>query len=610
MGTRSGDRELSKLTSSQRSVIKRSLRAAKEQSEDALREASEKYQQMYGISPKTLQALVDECAVNALPSVQRQTKDPTPTPCSVPTSPKAQPTRPTGNKTASHKLTPDQITRLCAQFRIAYVAPGDALTRFYNKYESIYGVSRKELKAAINVDRRNHPAAYVRLKEKRLAQERQTRKIKRGTATTHTETALPVSGRHPLIISESVLTNIAERLAPRHGTNQEVARIREQLRAFTESPRSRHGYLAWRFHEQTTRPGSTRTESVRELLTTMSVIVEQDKGLIVNLQNDHGDVLGDNPEIARGALDAEFRKTHAGEAWTSGPRAIVRSRASSEFLRRAVVLTFGSQDFYHHLSPMLKRLQPPTRSECVSLRLSSNAMSSIYNLRLMLTQVDEFFASMNARGGQTYETGLAQLRALSNGAFDFVLGAASPTVRLPPAVPLPVVILPPGELIHPFVTNMRKSGRFRGGDIDEGRLQVLTQLWTHLSEYGTCTMYEGAFPANGKDNGYLILAISYEGYGEDAVAISPWRGEHATFVVRADVGKRRSWGTVLASTKEEAKQLGARRLVFKANHDHGIDEYEAMFQKIVALFVCDPEEFEDGAIYFDADEGRYEVRPP
>jgi hypothetical protein len=329
------------------------------------------------------------------------------------------------------------------------------------------------------------------------------------------------------------------------------------------------------------------------------------------LQKDHGDFLGDRPDLARRALDTEFRAIQLGLTWTSGPNALRHSRATQAFLRRAVVLTFASQDYSGHLSPMLARLQPPPVTDSSDLRLPTHVIASINILRRIVTTVDRFFSGIEAQPGHSYAPGLAQLRALRSGAFDFVLEPEPEKVPQPSAGRLPLVILPPGERIQPFVTAIRRSGRFRGGEIDERRLDVLTQLWTHLSDSGTCTMYEGAFPANGKDNGYLILVIWYEGYGEDAVAISPWRGEHATFIVRADAtgpGKLRTWKTVLTSTKEEAKELGARRLVFKANPDHGIDEYEAMFQKVIALFVCEPEDFVEGALYFDEDAGRYDVR--
>ncbi|MDO3638377.1 hypothetical protein [Mycolicibacterium arseniciresistens] len=508
----------------------------------------------------------------------------------------------------------EQIAALCAAYRDAYIAPrqGDALNEVYTKYEATFGVSRHALKKAIKEDRRHHPAGYTTMNETRRKQVERTLRYRNDTAAGYVRAPQPPpSDRSPLIVDMSTLAEMAERLAPRHATAVEMDKIEESLKAFTESPDDHHGYLAWRFRELSTRPGPFAEHSADEILEKVSLIVDEDKALIAALQKDHGNFLGDRPDVAMQALDAEFGKIPRELSWTSGATALRRSRASLAFLRRAVVLTFASQDYSSHLFPMLARLLPPPTTEYINLRLPAHVIASINILRRVATQVDRFFSGIEAQPGHFYGTGLDQLCALRSGAFDFVLEPDPEKVPQPPTSRLPLVIHPPGERIQPFVTGIRRSGRFRGGEIDERRLDVLTQLWTHLSESGACTMYEGAFPANGKDNGYLILVIWYEGYGEDAVAISPWRGEHATFVVRADAadaGKRRTWKTVLTSTKEEAKELGARRLVFKANPDHGIDEYDAMFQKVIALLVCEPEEFVHGALYFDDDEGRYEVR--
>jgi hypothetical protein len=97
---------------------------------------------------------------------------------------------------------------------------------------------------------------------------------------------------------------------------------------------------------------------------------------------------------------------------------------------------------------------------------------------------------------------------------------------------------------------------------------------------------------------------------EDAIAISPWKGEHATFVVRHGCGKQRPWPAVLSKTKREAKELGAHRLVFRVDLDYRITVYEAMVSRIVALLTCTPEEFDSGELYFDYEQGRYRVRIP
>jgi hypothetical protein len=200
---------------------------------------------------------------------------------------------------------------------------------------------------------------------------------------------------------------------------------------------------------------------------------------------------------------------------------------------------------------------------------------------------------------------------LERGDFDFLADLAADQAVEPPrsqSGELPFVILPPGERIQSFIGDLRSSGYYRGGEVDLGRLNVLEALWDLLKDC-SCTLYRGIFPSSGKANGYVVLAISYpETEGEDAVAISPWKGEHATFVVRYGCGAQMPWQTVLSRTKNEAKALGARRLVFTPNEDRGMDEYQAMREKILALLACEPDEFDSGTLYFDDFDDCYRVR--
>lgn len=409
----------------------------------------------------------------------------------------------------------------------------------------------------------------------------------------------------PSSLTTSMLGQIAAKLPPALSAGLTTGEVRKQLQAFALSPKSR-GYLAWRLSELVTRAGHAGNQSADGILKDISQIVTEDKKLVTDLENAYSGFFT-SPDVARRALDFEFTKIDLELRWSSGTEALRRSRSSLAFLRRAIMLTYAGKDYSQHLGPMLARIQPPLIPKFVPL--PPHVFASIGNLRRTVVLIDRLFSGIDAEPGKPYTTGLRELIGLGSGAFDFVLEPVVDHVnsKLPNANRLPLVLLPPGEQIHPFVARLRRSGRYRDGEVDPRRLDVLTQLWSHLNESGTCTLYEGAFPVNGGDNGYLVLAIAYEGYGEDAVAISPWKGEHATFVVRADCGAQRSWRTVLTRTKEEAKELGARRLVFKGNPDYGIDAYEAMFQKIVALFTCEPEQFESSALYFDQDEGRYEV---
>lgn len=161
---------------------------------------------------------------------------------------------------------------------------------------------------------------------------------------------------------------------------------------------------------------------------------------------------------------------------------------------------------------------------------------------------------------------------------------------------LPFVVLPPGELIQSFITELRTKGSYQGREIDLRRVEVLKRLEDYFPE-ARCRIHRGAFQSSGRDNLYVVLSIADpSGRGADAVAISPCRGEHATFVVHHDCGSGLQWHVVLSQTKREVKELGARRLLFTSKSGRRIDEYEAMLEKLMWLLESEPEEFDWGGV--------------
>jgi hypothetical protein len=55
----------------------------------------------------------------------------------------------------------------------------------------------------------------------------------------------------------------------------------------------------------------------------------------------------------------------------------------------------------------------------------------------------------------------------------------------------------------------------------------------------------------------------------------------------------------MSKTKDEAKHLGARKLLLTPNYQHSLDEYDAMQHKSAALLVCSPKAFDRCALHFD-----------
>ena len=94
---------------------------------------------------------------------------------------------------------------------------------------------------------------------------------------------------------------------------------------------------------------------------------------------------------------------------------------------------------------------------------------------------------------------------------------------------------------------------------------------------------------------YLVLAItSANGSSEDAVAISPLAGRHATYVVRRECAEA-DWTILFACPNFEARLRGAWKLLFTTT-DRGVDQYSAMRDKVVNLLECDPREFRKGTV--------------
>lgn len=369
-------------------------------------------------------------------------------------------------------------------------------------------------------------------------------------------------------------------------------------------------YLSWRFAEFSTRSGQSIDSSRLGAAKILSAIVREDQELISRIEDAHGSVFKGGPDsrrLAQRAIDLEFERIDLEDSWNTGDGALRRTRASMRFLRMAVVLTLASEDYSDRLVPMLNEIKPPAVAQFNSA-LPPSVTIAVASLRRVATLVEEFFAGDETGIGELYTVGHAEIETLHNGELDFIADfTASPPLIIEPQPTngnLPFVILPPGERIQSIVGDLRKSARYRDREVDFGRVKVLMDL-SEMIGPEHCSVYSGIFPSSGRDNGYMVLVIAFEDYGEDAVAISPWKNEHATYVVRPF---DHPWQYVLSRTKDEAIELGARRLHFRPNPEHGMDQYEAMREKILALLGGDPDEFDTGGLHFDPDLDRYVLR--
>lgn len=351
------------------------------------------------------------------------------------------------------------------------------------------------------------------------------------------------------------------------------------------------GYFSCRYREAVARLGPKFGESAGGRLQVIGSIIRDDKELLARLIGVHGRFLDDDAGAARRALAAEFDKIDLDATWYSPDDALRMAHASSVFVRRSALLMFGYEECREQLQHMVTTLAPPPPEQ--RPQYPEHVAAAIANLDRMIGFVETLLSGSNDEFAERFVNGWSELEALAEGNFDYIDGIGRRTENLTHQVDdLGFVVLPPGELLQSFIAELRSAGHYKGREVDLKRTDVLTRLQRYFSD-SQCRLHRGAFSSSGEDNLYVVLSIARPGVrAADAVAISPCKGEHATFVVRHDCGERRPWNQVLSRTKREAKQLGARRLLFTSKSGRGIDEYDAMMEKLVRLLDCDADEFD------------------
>lgn len=360
-----------------------------------------------------------------------------------------------------------------------------------------------------------------------------------------------------------------------------AAHVRGCIDAFDPA---RAGYLSWRLHEVSTRLGRTPPATVAEQLRTICTIARDEKELLSRLLNAHGDFLEGPASLAQRAIEAEFDRIDTDASWNSPDDALRRARASVDFLRHAAVLALSDEACRARVLSLTGELHPPKSAGAHAA--GANVVAALQNLRRITEQVETLLAAGRHA--------VVELRDIRDGGFDVLAGLA-PQLTEPSRAgrieDLPFTVLPPDDLVEYLIDQVRTNPRYRNRQLDRRRIDVLTRLERRMSS-AECVRYQGAFPSSGDDNLYMVLAIKQAGAeDEDAVAISPWKGEHATYVVRHDCGRGWSWRDVLSRPKREAIEFGARKLLFTSKSHRDIDQYQAMLDKLTRLLMCSQAEF-------------------
>lgn len=352
-----------------------------------------------------------------------------------------------------------------------------------------------------------------------------------------------------------------------------------------------YGYLAWRY--AAIRPShseETLTSAHRDLIA-LAAVIEQERQLLDTLVRTHGLFLT-NPALAeRGLEEVLHRIINPDKSKRSASQELRVTRAAFESLRHALVLSIACTGNGQRLRGIVGRIKPPVEER---VEMSPQLKRATRRLTDFIASVERLLSTDDANLTQFIRDSRASLAALQLKRYDFLRPFRDSAFGLRSlahlATPdLAFQVLPQGEQLRKFLGEVRASKRYRGYRIDEHRLTVLEELQKHFGAQ-RCVWHRGSDSSDGIGIRYLVLAIkSDNGSGENAVAISPLAGRHATYVVRRDCAEA-DWKTLFAYPKFEARLRGARKLLFTDSRGD-TDQYSVMRDKIIRLLECPPREF-------------------
>ena len=161
-----------------------------------------------------------------------------------------------------------------------------------------------------------------------------------------------------------------------------------------------------------------------------------------------------------------------------------------------------------------------------------------------------------------------------------------------------------------------ESSDMKKAEVDIGRVRVLEHM-RQLHGTDKCYIVRGkkrerTFSDDTYgyiDEDYIVLVMQHRDedgvvVSEDALAISPISQLHAAYYARQDALAGVSWRELFALSKSDARDLGVRKLKFVATCN--LNPYDAVLEKLFALAVADPEDF-DGELRYDKEKKEYHL---
>ncbi|MBU3750826.1 MAG: hypothetical protein FGM52_10295, partial [Mycobacterium sp.] len=545
------------------------------------------------------------------PTIRRNTLAPSTQPQAASKSPAPPNTVSEEQRPKSILLNSDNARYIYRRYRTAAAAedPDHAVEELARECEARFGIERKLFNSVVTSDNlRRKVAEEERLESLKAAAAQQKRANKNSVTAprkTPTDTASSpqprdgaAAGRprhrtgHLPPLGATMDIHAAAEIVHAKAASPDQATILACLQELAPDGDGRYGYLTWRYASTRAVRAESGLTPGHEDLIALATVIDNERRLVDTLVRAHGRILT-KPNLAAAGLDKEFRKLTSshGKGRTDADE-VRRARAAFDFLRCALILTIASADHGHRLWNILGSLPRPKDSDLTTG--SPQLQRARRRLAELTTAVERLLSTDKADLAKFFLHSRAHLVALQLKRYDFLRpfrDSAAAFVAPKPRINshLAFEILPQGEQLRTFLGEIRTSKKYRGYTVDERRLTVLEDLQNHFGA-ANCTWHRGIEAGGGIGTRYLVLAVNRPGReGQDAVAVSPLAGRHATYVVRRDCVEA-DWEVLFAHPKFEARLRGARKLLFTSRADDG-DPYRAMLAKVIKLLECPAREF-------------------
>lgn len=540
------------------------------------------------------------------PTIRRNTLAPSPQPQAANKPPAAPNTVSGEQRPKSILLNSENARYIYRRYRTAVAAedPDHAVEELARECEARFGIGRNLFNRVVTSDNlRRKVAEEERLESLKAASAQQ----KKTPPTTASSPQLPsnpfgesaaATGRHrhrtgplpPLAATMDIHAAADIVFAKTASPDRET--ILSCLQELAPEGDGGYGYLTWRYASTRAARTESRLTPGHEDLIALATVIDNERRLLDTLVRAHGRILT-KPNLAAVGLDKEFRQlTNSHGKGRADADEVRRARAAFDFLRCALVLTIASADHGNRLWNILGSIPRPKDSELTTG--SPQLQRARRRLAELIANVERLLRTDKADLEKFFLHSRAHLVALQLKRYDFLRpfrDSAAAFVAPKPRINshLAFEILPKGEQLRAFLGEIRTSRKYLGYTVDERRLTVLEDLQNHFG-VANCTWHRGIEAGGGIGTRYLVLAINTPGReGQDAVAVSPLAGRHATYVVRRDCAEA-DWEVLFAHPKFEARLRGARKLLFTSRADDD-DPYRVMLAKVIKLLECPAREF-------------------